>query len=712
MISDHLDYVYLLLGENITEQSYSTSFTEQTEYLSPESVDSLLVPAQKNLLPLATMVDTVKDEIEHHVTDQAVQNVLAAVLEPTKAARVEDTLFTTTSTSSMLAEAINLLSTEHSDLDIRSAATKTASKDQDEFYDVESEITTDSTTRTVTLGASLHDHPITLAAAEKLQHDAALEQKHVEFHEPELDLTSTTSQSQTLDTSREKIIETIEKQDKPTMAEGEGKKAELPLETSTELKEPIKPQEQPEATPVSKPSEVEESKPFDRKELSEQERPLEQQEKLVQPSEQILASIEQSKLTEEQKLIEHPKLLEDRKTVEETSPTQQSVVDEQLTTIERLTTVQEQTLAQHSKVEEQTKATEQFELVQQLQPVEQQKVVEEPALSQQPVEQPKPVEQTKSFERQELLEEEKLAQPLLQKQSTDSIVTTRTEVSEELQSTHTDQKEVTPKEGLETTYDEKKNQTVEEQPLQPSTLIDTKTLQKETTPQLTVETQEKVEQKKPIPELESTQKKSTDEQQFAKVELLKSTLTDDKKLDTIEETKSSQIEQVQLQPAEERKVVQTLAQSLTVDQDIRLTESTQIKPTEVEQTKQVEEKRVESVQDYKPAQQEPSQQKVTEEEKTSTSARVDQTKPLTEQATAQLESTKEQPVEQMKSKVVQEQTKQVADEQKLSQPQLLEEKPTDVRKPEPVEDKKQPAEKPISTQLRTRETTAIGSETI
>ena len=115
-----------------------------------DSLESLSVPVQTDLLPLATMPDQTTTTDEQRVPDRTVQDLLSASLEPTKVNHHES-----------LAETLPNISLDSTE----------KPKDNEEFFDAESE-----------------KPPITLAVAEKLQHDAAIEQKEEDFNEPELDL--------------------------------------------------------------------------------------------------------------------------------------------------------------------------------------------------------------------------------------------------------------------------------------------------------------------------------------------------------------------------------------------------------------------------------------------------------------------------------------------------------------------------------------------
>lgn len=109
------------------------------------------MPIQTDLLPLATMPDQTANTDEQRIPDQAVQHFLSASLEPTKTNHIEG-----------MGEIIPMISF---------AAIET-NKDHEEFFDIETE-----------------KPIITLAEAEKLQHDAAVEPKDEVFAESELDLT-------------------------------------------------------------------------------------------------------------------------------------------------------------------------------------------------------------------------------------------------------------------------------------------------------------------------------------------------------------------------------------------------------------------------------------------------------------------------------------------------------------------------------------------
>lgn len=141
------------------------------------SGESLSVPVQPDLLPLATMPDQTTNTDEQRVPDRTVQDVISASLEPTKIIHIEGTVGMMPITSSKSTENAN-------DFPVV--------KDHDEFFDVESELPNEITKADVTPTTVAVEKPaITLAEAEKLQHDAAIEQKDDDFYEPELDLTLT-----------------------------------------------------------------------------------------------------------------------------------------------------------------------------------------------------------------------------------------------------------------------------------------------------------------------------------------------------------------------------------------------------------------------------------------------------------------------------------------------------------------------------------------
>ncbi len=149
-----------VIDTTINEPSSIISLTIINEKLPGESLESLSVPVQTDLLPLATMPDQTTNTDEQRIPDRTVQDVLSASLEPTKINHIESSV--------EMMSIISFVSTEKV-------------KDYDEFFDVESEYISIS-----------EKPPITLAEAEKLQHDAAIEQKDENYIESELDLPLTT----------------------------------------------------------------------------------------------------------------------------------------------------------------------------------------------------------------------------------------------------------------------------------------------------------------------------------------------------------------------------------------------------------------------------------------------------------------------------------------------------------------------------------------
>lgn len=127
------------------------SLTIINEKHSGESLESLSVPIQTDLLPLATMPDQTTNIDEQRIPDQTVQHVLSASLEPTKLNHIES-ITEIIPTNSFISKENNQI--------------------HEELFDIETEKPT-----------------ITLAEAEKLQHDAAIEQKDEVLIEPELSLT-------------------------------------------------------------------------------------------------------------------------------------------------------------------------------------------------------------------------------------------------------------------------------------------------------------------------------------------------------------------------------------------------------------------------------------------------------------------------------------------------------------------------------------------
>ncbi|CAF2154118.1 unnamed protein product, partial [Rotaria magnacalcarata] len=140
-------------GDTTTEHISHTSLIDRSGRLHDESVESLSVPVQPNLLPLATMPDVAIHADKRHTPERSIQDVLASI-----------------------------------------------SKDHDEFFDTESEGASGTTKNEASARgttkyeairiAPFHEPPITLAIVEKLQHDAAIDLKMDEFHEPQPIVTS------------------------------------------------------------------------------------------------------------------------------------------------------------------------------------------------------------------------------------------------------------------------------------------------------------------------------------------------------------------------------------------------------------------------------------------------------------------------------------------------------------------------------------------
>ena len=170
-------------------------------------MQSLAVPGQPDLLPLASMPEEATGLDEQRTPDAVVQELLSASLEPTADTRVDGVSPTTLVESKPIA-------------DVPSGASPVSpTKDHDEFFDVESETETTQTTSIVKSDES----PITLAEAEKLQRHAASEHGADEFHVPELDLTSATSLATTGQPPSDAIV-----QDKVKPVGKEGAESALP----------------------------------------------------------------------------------------------------------------------------------------------------------------------------------------------------------------------------------------------------------------------------------------------------------------------------------------------------------------------------------------------------------------------------------------------------------------------------------------------------
>ena len=134
------------------------TITEQMEELVQES---LPIPDQPDLLPLATMPDETITSEQQRVPDRDVQEVLATSLEPTHVSHAESSATSVTQVSQLTQQLVS------------------PSKEQDEFFDVDSDV--------VDLPATHAEaSPISLAEAEKLQREAVVKQKPEEFQEPAL----------------------------------------------------------------------------------------------------------------------------------------------------------------------------------------------------------------------------------------------------------------------------------------------------------------------------------------------------------------------------------------------------------------------------------------------------------------------------------------------------------------------------------------------
>ena len=168
----------IYLATATKEHGSTTCLTVLNENLTSELVESLSVPAQLDLLPLATMPDQTINTDEHRIPDRIVQGVLSASLEPRKGTLIEDNLEPIPAVLCSSKENANNFS---------------AIKDDNEFFDDGSEPLDKLENFGITPMTQLERPTITLAAAEKLQHDAAIEQKDDDIDEinAKLDLTPT-----------------------------------------------------------------------------------------------------------------------------------------------------------------------------------------------------------------------------------------------------------------------------------------------------------------------------------------------------------------------------------------------------------------------------------------------------------------------------------------------------------------------------------------
>ncbi|CAF1138461.1 unnamed protein product [Adineta ricciae] len=151
------------------------------------SQESLTVPMEPNLLPLATVPDQTKDTDDVHAREKIVQDIISASLEPTTVIHIEGTVEIIPSTSTLQTNELSVLN------------------DTKHFFVAESDapntiIKTDVTSITV-----LGKPSITLAEAEKLQHNAVNEQVQNDTHEIEVTLPPTNGPS-TASTEVESVL--------------------------------------------------------------------------------------------------------------------------------------------------------------------------------------------------------------------------------------------------------------------------------------------------------------------------------------------------------------------------------------------------------------------------------------------------------------------------------------------------------------------------
>ncbi|CAF4689458.1 unnamed protein product [Rotaria sp. Silwood1] len=236
--------IHHIKGDVTYEHISHSALIDKSEKSLEESVESLPVPVQSNLLPLATMPDGTINGDKRRVPEKIVQHVLAVALEPTRVGHVEDTSQTTQTPSVTQLQTTAAFQTEPFEQDaykdtvkVKSARTASpvpVSMDQDQFFDAESETMSEMVKTEIKRIVSSHEQPVTLALAEKLQHDVSVEQKMEEFHEPEVTLTSTeassTNELQPFQVSLEKTTSDTQEISSKTLVQEEIKPAEgIPL---------------------------------------------------------------------------------------------------------------------------------------------------------------------------------------------------------------------------------------------------------------------------------------------------------------------------------------------------------------------------------------------------------------------------------------------------------------------------------------------------
>ncbi|CAF1296577.1 unnamed protein product, partial [Rotaria sordida] len=655
-------------GDVTSEQFSLSALSDKGEKSLKESVESLSVPAQPNLLPLATMPDETTEGDKLRTPDKIVQDVLVAALEPTSVSQVEHTAQTIPTSSLTQLQTASTFQTVSFDQDVSKDTTKVqsvktaspvpVSMEPDQFFDAESESTGEIAKTEIKKLTSFHEQPITLAAVEKLQHDVAVEQQMDEFHEPELPVTSIeaplTGEPQPLETSLEQTTSATK---------------EIP--SKTQVQEQIKPVESTG--------------------LLQQESALPTQEQEVAHAAQLLM-----KIIDEQKQtrIELPEttLPDEEKVPQREKPQPQPVEVQKDEAVEKI-----QLLPTPTSQPGETQTIETVEQIKQqpsptLPPTEVQIVETVEQIQPQPTSESKPVEQ--------LQQPTPTPQPV-KVQTIETVEQIQLQPTSELKPVEQIQQQPTP---TPQPVKVQTIETVEQIQLQPTPeLKPVEQMQQQPTPTLqpdkvqTVETVQQIQlQPTPTrPPAEVPKPEAVEQMQLQQVPESKPVeQIQQQSLPTAqpaEVQKAEAVEQTQLQPAPEL--------SAAVDKKAEPSEGIQLKHAPEVKPEPLIEKKPEEAEQPRPK---PALEETTKlvEEQRAKEPKETQPELGLERKSVLLEEQKPQTVQQPQLKLASEEKPKPPEQEKVEQPEQLQSKKTPEEKPKPLEEKKdkkveQPQQKPV-----------------
>ncbi|CAF1496878.1 unnamed protein product, partial [Rotaria sordida] len=703
-------------GDVTSEQFSLSARSDKGEKSLKESVESLSVPAQPNLLPLATMPDETTEGDKLRTPDKIVQDVLVAALEPISVSQVEDTSQTIPTSSLTQLQTASTFQTVSFDQDVSKDTTKVqsvktaspvpVSMEPDQFFDAESESTGEIAKTEIKKITSFHEQPITLAAVEKLQHDVAVEQQMDEFHEPEPPVTSIeaplTSEPQPLETSLEQTTSAtkeipsktqVQEQIKPVESTGllqqesalptqeqevahaaqllmkiidEQKQTRIELPETTlpdEEKVPQREKPQPQPVEVQKDEAVEKiqllptptSQPGETQTIETVEQIKQQPSPTLQPTEvQIVETVEQIRPqpTPESKPVEQ---------LQQPTPTPQPVKVQTIETVEQIQLQPTSELKPVEQIQQQPTPTPQPVKVQTIETVEQ--------IQLQPTPELKPVEQMQQ-------------QPTPTPQP-DKVQTVETVRQIQLQPTPTRPLAEVPK--PEAVEQMQLQQVPESKPVEQ--------IQQQSLPTAQpaeVQKAEAVEQiqLQPAPELSAAVDKKAEPSEGIQLKH-----APEVKPEPLIEKKPEEAEQPRPKPAleETTKLVeeQRAKEPKETQPELGLERKSVLLEEQKPQTVQQPQLKLASEEKPKP----PEQEKVEQPEQL-------QSKKTPEEKPKPLEETKDKKVEQPQPKPVPEEQPKLVEEEKVKQPEQLLVKPVPEEKPKPVEEQKgktpeQPQIKPV-----------------